>query len=167
MVRTLAACAFVALAGSTGVAASASPSAPPTTVMCDSIITPAGSFSWRPKRVVLGVVAVPPAFIPQTQPTGVARWPYWSKSGLVVRADSPPVLVRVPSAWRSRVAIGWGDAAGSALRIAPCPPSSSLSEWNPYSGGFHLRSRAACVPLEFHVGERRAIVRFGVGKRCG
>ncbi len=168
MVRTLAACAFVALAGSTGVTASASPSAPPTTVTCDSIITPTGSFSWRPKRVVLGVVAVPRAYIPQTEPTGIARWPYWSKAGLVVRADSAPVVVRVPRAWRSRVAIGWGNAAaGSALRIAPCPPSSSLGEWNPYSGGFHLRSHAACVPLEFHVGGRRAIVRFGVGKRCG
>jgi hypothetical protein len=120
------------------------------------------------KRVVLGVVAVPAAYIPQTEPTGVARWPYWSKAGLAVRADSPSAVVRVPRAWRSRVAIGWGNAAAaSTLRIAPCPPSSSLGEWNPYSGGFSLRSRAACVPLEFHVGGRRAIVRFGVGKRCG
>ena len=162
MVRTLIA-SVVALAAFTGVAASA----PPPTATCDSIITPAGSFSWRPTRVVLGVVAVPPAHIPQTMPTGERRWPYWSKTGLVVRADSPPVVVRVPRAWRSRVAIGWGNAAGSTLRIAPCPPSSSLGEWNPYSGGFSLRTRAACVPLEFQVGARRATVRFGVGKRCG
>jgi hypothetical protein len=162
MVRIVVA-GVVALAVFTGAAASV----PPSTVTCDSIITPSGSFSWRPARVVLGVVAVPPAHIPQTMPTGVARWPYWSKAGLVVRAGSPPVVVRVSSAWRKRVAIGWGNAGGSALRIAPCPPSSSLGEWNPYSGGFQLRSRAACVPLEFHVGGRRAIVRFGVGKRCG
>ena len=168
MVRTLIACAVTALAGSTGVTAAASPSPPPPTVTCESIITPTGSFSWRPKRVVLGVVAVPPAFIPQTMPSGMARWPYWSKAGLVVRADSPPVVVRVPRAWRSRVAIGWGNAeAGSALWIAFCPPSSSLGDWNPYAGGFQLRSRAACVPLEFHVGRRRAVVRFGVGRRCG
>ncbi len=167
MVRTLAACAIVALAGSTGVTASGSPSGSPTTVTCDSIVTPAGSFSWRPTRVVLGVVDVPPDYIPQSMPTGERRWPYWSKAGLVVRADSPPVLVRVPRAWRNRVAIGWGNAAGSTLRIASCPPSSSLGDWNPYSGGFQLRSRAACVPLELHVGGRRAFVRFGVGKRCG
>ena len=167
MVRTLIACVVTALAGSTGVTASPYPSPRPPTVTCDSIVTLTGSFSWRPKHVVLGVVAVPPAYIPQTMPTGVARWPYWSKAGLVVRADSPPVVVRVPSAWRSRVAIGWGNAGGRALRIAPCPPSSSLGDWNPYSGGFQLRSRAACVPLEFHVGGRRATVRFGVGKRCG
>jgi hypothetical protein len=163
MVRALIA-GVVGLAACTGVAASA----PPPTTTCDSIITPAGSFSWRPTRVVLGVVAVPPMYIPQTEATGVRRWPYWSKSGLVVRADSPPVLVRVPRAWRSRVAIGWGNAAaGSTVRIASCPPSSSLGGWNPYSGGFFLRSRAACVPLEFRVGGRRAIVRFGIGKRCG
>jgi hypothetical protein len=167
MVRTLIACAVGALAASTGVTASASPSASPSTVTCDSIITPAGSFSWRPTRVVLGVVAVPPAYIPQTLPTGQRKWPYWSKSGLVVHADSPPVVVRVPSLWRSRVAIGWGNAAGSALRIAPCPPSSSLGEWNPYSGGFYLRSRAACVPLTFVVAGKTATVRFGIGKRCG
>jgi hypothetical protein len=148
-----------------GVTATAS-SAP--TITCDDIVVPGGSFTWRPKRVVLGVVAVPPAYIRQTEPTGGRRWPYWSKAGLVVRADSPPVLVAVPRGWRDRVAIGWGDAeAVGALRIASCPPSSSLGDWNPYSGGFSLRTRAACVPLELRVGTSRAVVRFGVGKRCG
>jgi len=139
----------------------------PSTVTCDSIIDPGGSFTWRPRRVVLGVVAVPPAYIQQTVATGARRWPYWRKAGLVVHADSSPVLVTVPPAWRRRVAIGWGQGAeGAALRIASCPPSSSLGDWNPYAGGFLLRTRAACVPLTFTVAGRSATVRFGVGKRC-
>jgi hypothetical protein len=55
----------------------------------------------------------------------------------------------------------------SALRIASCPPSSNLGDgWNPYTGGFQLRARGACVPLIFRVGSRSATVLFGVGKHC-
>jgi hypothetical protein len=134
---------------------------------CRSIIVPGGQFSWHPQRVVLGVVSAPPAYIPQTVASGESRWPYWSKSGIVVRANSRPVLVSVPAAWRKRAAISWGDApTASALVFPSCPPSSSLGDWNPYAGGFHLRSRSACVPLVFRVGERTATVRFGVGRRC-
>jgi hypothetical protein len=137
-------------------------------VTCDEIITPGEPVSWRPKRVVLGVVAVPPAFIRQTTRSGDSTWPYWSKAGIVVRADSPPVTVSLPSAWVRRAAIGWGNVDGaSILHFATCADSSSLGGWNPYSGGFQLRSRSACVPLTFRVGDRTATVRFGVGKRCG
>jgi len=139
---------------------------PPTTVTCESVIDPGGSHDWRPRRVVLGTVAVPPVHIPQTVSTGQERWPYWSKAGLVVRAESPPVFVSVPVRWRTRVAIGWGQAQGSALRVASCPPSSSLGDWNPYAGGFQLKKRSVCVPLTFRVAGRTATVRFGVGKRC-
>jgi hypothetical protein len=142
-------------------------SAPPSRVGCDSVIYPVGDVVWKPRRVVLGVVAVPPLHIPQTVESFDRRWPYWSKSGLVVRADSPPVRVSVPRRWRTRAAIGWGQVdATSALRIESCPPLSRPEGWNPYSGGFHLRSRAACVPLRFTVAGRSATVRFGVGKRC-
>jgi hypothetical protein len=60
-------------------------------VTCDGIVGPdaASAAAWRPGRVVLGVVAVPPAYIPQTVASGERAWPYWSKSGLVVRASSP------------------------------------------------------------------------------
>jgi hypothetical protein len=137
------------------------------TVTCQSSIVPEGSFEWRPRRVVLGVVAMPPAYIPQTVPSGSSRWPYWSKAGMVVRADSAPVTVAVSGGWRRRAAIGWGNVdAAAGLRFATCPDSSSLGGWNPYSGGFLLRARAACVPLTFRVGGRSATVRFGVGKRC-
>jgi hypothetical protein len=139
----------------------------PSPVRCGSIIYPdASAASWKPRRVVLGVVAVPPAHIPETARTE-GLWPYWSKAGLVVRAGSPPVLVRVPPAWAERAAITWGDGGpAAALRIESCPRSGALGAWNPYSGGFLLKARSACVPLTFTVAGRSAGVRFGVGKRC-
>jgi hypothetical protein len=168
MVRLPAAIVALFLSVAPALAASASPAPPASRVTCESIIEPVGSYSWRPKRVVLGVAAVPPAYLPQTFASGTTRWPYWSKAGLVIRADSPPARLAVPPRWRNRVAITWGDAGpASLLRIDACPPSSSLGAWNAYSGGFLLRSRAACVPITFTVGGRSATVRFGVGKRCG
>lgn len=150
-----------------GLAAAVGSAAPsPLVVRCESIVQPGGVFSWKPERVVLGVAAVPPAYIPQTVPTGDVPWRYWSKSGVVIRASSPPLDVSVPSRWRARVSIAWGNRGGGELRFASCPPSSALGDWNPYTGGFYLRSRAACVPLTFRVGDRTATVRFGVGKRC-
>jgi len=158
----------LALALATTIAADAwsSPTGAPGPT-CGSIIVPGGQFTWRPQRVVLGVVSAPPAYIPQTVSSGESLWRYWSKAGIVIRANSRPVLVSVPRAWRGRAAISWGDARiASAVVFPSCPPSSSLGNWNPYSGGFYLRSRAACIPLVFRVGERTATVRFGVGKRC-
>jgi hypothetical protein len=161
--KRLGAILVVALAAAAATAASA----PPASVTCDSIIHPVGDVVWKPRRVVLGVVAVPPAYLPQTVATGDRRWLWWSKSGLVVRADSPPIVVSVPARWRERVAIGWGQVEPtSRLRIESCPPLSRPEGWNPYSGGFQLRTRAACVPLTFTVAGRSATVRFGVGKRC-
>ena len=148
-------------------AATTSAASSPRVVRCESIVQPSGTFTWKPERVVLGVAAVPPAYIPQTVETGTLPWRFWSKSGLVIKANSPPVDVSVPRRWRARVAIGWGNRDGSHLRFAPCPPSSALGDWNPYTGGFYLRSRAACVPLTFTVAGRSTTVRFGVGKRCG
>ena len=161
--RLVAIAGFVGLALTTGVG-TAAPGA--LVVRCESIVQPGGVFTWKPTRVVLGVAAVPPAYIPQTLETGSEPWRYWSKSGLVIKANSPPVDVSVPPRWRARVRIGWGNRTGSHLRFAPCPPSSALGDWNPYTGGFSLRARAACVPLTFRVGDRSATVRFGVGKRC-
>jgi hypothetical protein len=156
----------IAVAALALAATAASASSGPRVVRCASIVQPGGTFTWKPERVVLGVAAVPPAYIPQTVETGSEPWRYWSKSGLVIKANSPPVDVSVPPRWRARVSIGWGDRSGSHLRFASCPPSSALGDWNPYTGGFYLRSRTACVPLTFRVGDRSATVRFGVGKRC-
>jgi len=78
------------------------------------------------------------------------------------------LVVSVPARWRRQVAVGWGQIdPTSSLRIETCPPLSVPQGWNPYSGGFYLRSRARCVPLTFTVAGRSATVRFGVGKRCG
>jgi hypothetical protein len=120
---------------------------------------------------VLGVVSVPPAYLRQVVPTGRRPWRYWRKAALVIRGGSPPVDVVVPKAWRSRVRIGWGggdewDGRGISVRIAPCPPSGLRKPGNAYAGGFHLRTRSACVPLIFRVGRRTETVRFGLGRPC-
>jgi hypothetical protein len=138
-------------------------------VTCESIIYPEGSFRWRPKRVVLGVVAVPPVYTPYAPESdrNDRIWPYGTKAGLVIRAGSPRVVVSVPRLGRGRAAIAWGnEGPTSALRFDTCPPASSLGDWNPYAGGFFLRLHAACVPLTFTVAGRSATVRFGIGKHC-
>ena len=140
-----------------GVVARAAPSPPPSTVACDEVIMHT-KFPDRSggARLVLGVVSVPPAYLPNVYPTGRRPWAYWRKAGLVVRAGRGPVRVSVAKEWRNRVAIGWGSAAGGSLRIARCSTKYELRDkdangapkmGNAYSGGFHLRSRAACVPL--------------------
>ncbi len=120
-------------------------------------------------RLVLGAVSAPPAYLEQTpSPTGERPWRYFSKSGLVVRAGRrEPVFVSVLPRWRDRAAIAWGyggHGVFSSLEITGCP--GLANQGYAYSGGFYLRSRSACVPLHFQVGQRSAILRFGVGQRC-
>jgi hypothetical protein len=168
--------AALALAALSGVAAWSSPSPPPSTVACDRVIAhekfPDPSSGYR---LVLGVVSVPPAHLPNVYPTLSRPWPYFRKAGLVIRADRGPVFVSVAKPWRSRVKIGWGGDGGGTLRFARCSTkyelrgkdaSGAQKMGNAYSGGFHLRLRSACVPLIFHVGQRTETVRFGVGRRC-
>jgi hypothetical protein len=139
----------------------------PPTVACDRIIDRVGSGRVGGKRIVLGVVSVPRAYIPQTVATGERPWRFWSKAGLVIRGGGrTPVSVAVPEAWRNRVAISWGNTRiVSSLRIARCPPWES-KKWNAYAGGFLLKARSACLPLIFRVGQHSATVRFGVGRMC-
>ena len=117
-------------------------------------------------RQMLGVVAVPPAFMRQVVPTQQMPWAYWRKQGLVVSASGKAVTVTVPKIWRRRAAITWGSGirAVSSLRIEGCRTSAGVG--HAYAGGFLLRSPSACVPLIFSVGSRSATVRFGVGRRC-
>jgi hypothetical protein len=157
------------------VAAAASRSFPQSaarTVPCSEIID---STNWpyigsrNPRyryRSVLSVVSVPPGYISQVVHLRDGVWPYWSKAGLVVRADRGPVTVSVPLAWRKRAAITWGGNTGivNSLRIARC--GSDPSRGNAYAGGFYLRSRSACLPLVFRAGSRSTTVRFGLGRRC-
>ena len=160
--------ALIALVVATGtaLAAATAPSATPPTVSCNTIIGHAASGHAGKRRVVLGVVSAPPAYLPQTAPPVSGPWRFWTKTGLVVHANAGPVTVRVPAAWRRRVAIEWGESGiVPALRIARCP--YILKAWNAWAGGFHLRERSACVPVVFTVGRRSATVRFGLGRRCG
>ncbi len=119
-------------------------------------------------RLVLGVVAVPPAFMADVVATGTRPWAYWRKQGLVVRASGESVTIAVPPARRARAAIAWGYAGNgepfTGVRIAGCGSDASVGR--AYSGGFYLRTRSACLPLTFRVGNRRATVRFGLGQRC-
>jgi hypothetical protein len=94
-------------------------------------------------------------------------WRFWHKQGLIIRTTGESVTVSVPTAWRSRAAIIWGNGGlqpTSALRFQGCHVSRRIAR--AYAGGFLLRSRSACVPLVFRVGPRTATLRFGVGQRC-
>ena len=155
-----------ALAVLTAASAQSASGLPPATVSCESIVLSRGSADAVGRRVVLGVVSVPPAYLPQVVPRRTGPWTHWSKAGLAVRGGSPRVRVSVPRAWRSRVRIGWGDGGGSFVRFASCPAYELEKPWNGYAGGFFLRSRSVCVPLIFRVGQRSETVRFGIGRRC-
>jgi hypothetical protein len=158
--------ALAAIVTTASVAARPAAKTGPPTVSCDRIILRVGSGRAGGYRVVLGVVSIPPAYGPQVVATGDPSWPFWRKAGLVVRGGAGPVLVSVPNAWRTRAAITWGNSGiVSRLRIARCP-ALPPKVWNAYAGGFYLRSRSACVPLTFRVGQRAKTVRFGLAKRC-
>jgi len=135
-------------------------------VPCSNIINSARSVGEPRYRLVLGRLSVPPASLPTTAASNDPSWPYFLKAGLVVHAGRAPVTVTVPSAWRRRAAISWGNGLGivSTLQITGCPPSPD--SWNAYAGGFYTRSASACVPLTFRIGAHSQTVRFGIGRRC-
>ena len=132
-------------------------------VGCDQIIRETNAPG---RRIVLGVIAVPPAYLPGANPTGSAPWRYYWKYGLAIRASSPAVVVSVPPASRHDAAISWGNGLGPvmSLRLLPCP--RQLGHWNVYAGGFYLRSAAGCVPVVFEAGRRAVTLRFGLSRRC-
>jgi hypothetical protein len=139
--------------------------ASPHTVGCDQIIQQVNS---PDGRLVLGVLAAPPAHIERAASTATRPWSYFAKYGIEIRADSPDVLITVPEAWRQRAAIGWGNNIGtvSSLRLASCP--RQLGEWNVYAGGFYLRSASGCVPLIIHIRRQTTTLSFAIGNgSCG
>jgi hypothetical protein len=155
----------VALAALTSAAAGAAP--PPNIVPCDSVVL-------RPKyldgshRFVLGRVAFHRTRVFQTAEGRGGSLPYWSKALVFIRAGRMPVTISVPTNWRERAAITWGNLTVThTLRFAPCltPPNLSPNRWNGYAGGFYVLE-PACVPLRVRIGERSAAVRFGIGRAC-
>ena len=166
LLRILALLIFPALAA---VGARSADSAPPSTASCEQIALHLRSGSEDGYRIVLGRVGIPD----EKRTSGRAsrnrgaQWPYFRRVGLIVRGGTSPVTITVPEGWRDRVAISWGNTpAVSSLQIASCGTSVS-KPWNAYAGGFHLRSRADCVPLDIRVGGRSTSVRLGVGRACG
>ncbi len=121
-------------------------------------------------RLVLGAISVPPGSLGKTvrDPTSTP-FSYWAKAPLAIRASTAVETVSLPSNWRDRARIVWGapGTPAAAVRFAACPtPRGSPIAWNGYSGGLMLRTRSACVPLIFAVGNRRATLRFGIGRHC-
>ena len=151
----------------TGVAAARASAAARRTVPCSEAIMHVRFPYGYGYRLVLGAASAPPATLRQIVPSDQKPWRYWRKAGLVV-TGSAPVSISVPQAWRTRLAITWGNRPGifSALRIAGCPPAQGVEQGRAYAGGFYLKERSACVPLTVRVGARSATVRFGLGRRC-
>ena len=134
---------------------------------CDQIIGSQKAPVRARYQVVLGRVDVPVYLPRKAVSVAVAGWPYWSKAGLIVRAQSGVVTITVPPAWRGKAAITWGNGYSppqSRLRIASCGPTPD--NWNAYAGGLYIRTRAACVPLNVRVGGQSRSVRIGVGGSC-
>lgn len=158
----------VSVAAAAVAAASEPRAASSPVVSCADVIDRVASGTLGGYRVVLGTFSVPAPFISQTEPNRDGRWRFWSKAGLVVRTGAgAPVSVTVPPAWRRRVAVGWGNAAGesSVVRFDRCK-GDGPKRWNAYAGGFGLRARSECFPLEFTLGTSKATLWFGVGRRC-
>jgi hypothetical protein len=139
---------------------------PQRTISCAEFvkITP---FPYPGRRLVLGAVSVPAAYLPRTYPTTdkPPPWRYFAKQGIVVKSGTS-ITITVPPAWRTRVAISWGNNVHRVfhtIRIAAC---SRTYRGYAYAGGFFLPRPSGCVPLVFAVGGRRQTVWFGIGRRC-
>ena len=136
------------------------------TAICSAVIDRQASGRKSAYRVILGSVSVPPAFQRQVLPDhSSAPWRYFQKTGFVIRSGSAPVIVTVPKAWRTRVAIDWGGTGPvSQIRFDGCSRAGTL--WNVWAGGFRLRAPSACIPLQFQTGRSKTTVSFGVGQHC-
>ena len=114
--------------------------------------------------MVLGDVAVPPAYVPGVQRNGNGVWRYYQQTAILVRGESPPVTVSVPPAWQARVAIDLEvHGIGTMFHLPSCPGRGAWS-WN--VAGFYTKTPTACVPLRIQVGRRADTVWFGLGARC-
>jgi hypothetical protein len=115
-------------------------------------------------RIVLGDVAVPPAYVGPMLPNGNGPWRYWREAVFGVKAGSPPVTLSVPVGEQYDAAIDLEvDGTGSLFHIPGCPPAHA---WKATAGGFYLKAPTACVPLLVRVGQQSAMVWFGLGHPC-
>ena len=138
-------------------------------VSCDRIVLRDSSGAADGFRILLETVSMPGSGHLARDAAAVQGrpWRYYRNAGLAIRAGSSGVIVSVPEGWRDRVALSWGGSRpSSSVRFASCP-GSAAGIWNSFSGGFHLRGRADCVPLLVTVGGMSTTVRVGVGRACG
>ena len=152
----------------TGAQARGPQSAEPT-VGCDRIVLRDNAGAADGFRILLESVSMP-GWRHLARDTSVVEsrsWRYYRNAGLAIRAGTSAVSVSVPEVWRDRVALSWGGSRpSSTVRFAACP-GSAAGVWNSFSGGFHLRARADCVPLLVTVGGMSTTVRVGIGRACG
>lgn len=118
-------------------------------------------------RVLFDRVALPPKRLqrpsaaPQNHPLH-----YFAKQGLEVRAGRGPVELIVPTAWRDRLALGFGETGGpqqaSVIKVLGCQAHKA---WYVYPGGYFLL-RPACVPLVIRTAGQTARLEIGIGMPC-
>ena len=120
--RCALAVATAALAAAAGCTASSEgttavrAAAPPMRVGCLQVIDRTARPFAGGYRPVLGVVAAPPAYLPQVVRSTDPHWPYWEKAGMVVRANPAPVDVSVPVNWRGRAGHHVGERRAGGER---------------------------------------------------
>jgi hypothetical protein len=62
--------------------------------------------------------------------------------------------------------MSWGRLALSThIHVPACEPSGAQTPWISFGGNFQLRQNA-CVAVTFTVGDRRQMVRLGIGAPC-
>jgi hypothetical protein len=116
-------------------------------------------------QTVLRKIMVMPASPQPATSAGQGSWAYFSKTAVLIRAGTGPVLVSVPSSWRGRAAITWGSAGQvESLTLTACAQPAGV--WDVFAGGLYLRTNKGCVPVQFRLGGRTVTVTYGVGRDC-
>ena len=129
-------------------------------------------------RIVLGDVAVAPAYLPPAQRLRLPRppiadrpWRYGWKTAFAYRGGRPPVTISVPAGWQQQISLfgtagpasGIRGTAPRTLHIPRCPPRGA---WDTFVWIFYLSTPTACAPLQVRTQGRAATVWFGFGTRC-
>ena len=139
-------------------------SAVPCSYTADGVIgvqtTPPAGF-----RAVLKNIRVMTTSLEQAAPMPPGKWPYFSKTAMLIWAGTGPVSVSVPASWRGRAAISWGSFGQvETLTLGACASPGGV--WDAFAGGLYLRTTKACVPVQFRLGGRTVTVTYGVGREC-
>jgi hypothetical protein len=117
-------------------------------------------------RVAFPLVVPNPARDPQS------GFQWFGKLGLQVKQGTEPVVISIPTDWRSRAAVGWNNRGGgptSVEHVAGCAgngwigaPGGPSNHWLGYPGGYYVNTKG-CMPLDVSVGHRQQRVYVDVG----